>query len=223
MGQDQNEKVQSFIRHLSEKPWSDYSEADYSIQQWHNACLIHLHNGPPTSKAQCKLPIKTPAGVINKNGVSAALAALHGARSPLKAPADQKAKAESRLQNLSNQFKNQKTSSLSHHGVKGMKWGVRRGGGSRRGTARTTFEKHPKNLTSSELNKRIQRMEMEKRYNELNKRDVSHGERVAHDILTNVGRTVVTTLLTGAALYGAKKGLQSKLGQEAASLITKRK
>jgi hypothetical protein len=222
-----NQDVKEFIKHISDKPWSDYSEADYSLEQWHNACLIHLHTGPPTSKTQCKLPIKTPAGVINKNGVSAALAALHGARAPLKAPPDQKAKAERRLQTLSAQFKTQKASSLEHHGIKGMRWGVRRGrnasGKPTRGTSRTVFEKHPKHLTSAELEARIRRMEAEKKYNELNKRDVSRGEQLAGEILKNSGRAVATTVLTGALLLGVKTAVGKKMGSEAASMITKRK
>src|SRR5678815_5296719 len=82
---------------ISERPWSAYTESDYTLQQWHNACLIHLHVGPPTSKTQCKLPIKTPNGVVNRNGVHAASAALACARAPLQAPAEQKAKAAAAL------------------------------------------------------------------------------------------------------------------------------
>lgn len=91
------ETVVKELLHISEKPWSDYSEADYTLAQWHRACLIHQHDGPPTSKDQCKLPVRTPDGALNRNGVHAALAALHGARTPLKASADEKAKAEKAL------------------------------------------------------------------------------------------------------------------------------
>jgi hypothetical protein len=69
------------LKHVSEKPWSDYTKADYSIEQWHAACLIHLHQGPPTSKDQCKVPVRTPNGALNRNGVHAAAAALAGPRS----------------------------------------------------------------------------------------------------------------------------------------------
>jgi hypothetical protein len=124
------------VTHISEKPWSDYTEADYTIEQWHSACLIHLHTGPPTSKSQCKLPVKTPNGALNRNGVHAAAAALAGARSPLKAPPDQKAKAASALRRYYAQLGEEPPDSLKqsaivddilkHFGVKGMKWGVRR-------------------------------------------------------------------------------------------------
>lgn len=85
------------IHHISEKPWGEISEADYTLAQWHNACLIHQHVGPPTSKSQCKLPVKTPSGALNRDGIHSALAALHGARAPLKASANQKAKAAAAL------------------------------------------------------------------------------------------------------------------------------
>ena len=70
---------------------------------------------------------------------------------------------------------------IDHHGVKGMHWGVRGGKGTPRAgkTERTRFAKSPKRLTNAELEKRIKRMETEKRYNDLNKRDISAGQKLA--------------------------------------------
>lgn len=56
---------------VSDKPWSDFTEADYSIEQWRKACLI----GPDSaseSKADYKLPVREPSGTLNRNGVHAA-------------------------------------------------------------------------------------------------------------------------------------------------------
>lgn len=125
------------LLHISEKPWGEISEADYTLEQWHNACLIHLHSGPPTSKSQCKLPVRTPSGALNRNGVHAAAAALAGARSPLKAPSEQKAKAAAALRRYYSQLNEEPPESLMEHtdsvddilehvGVKGMRWGVRK-------------------------------------------------------------------------------------------------
>jgi hypothetical protein len=123
---------------LSTKPWGDYTEADYTIEQWHNACLIHQHSGPPTSKAQCKLPVKTPSGALNRDGCIAAAGALAGARSPLKASSEEKSAAAKALIRYYGQFDMKPTpmmmslahadmsSFLSHYGIKGMRWGIRR-------------------------------------------------------------------------------------------------
>jgi len=110
---------------------------------------------------------------------------------------------------------------IEHYGVKGMRWGRRRAR-SERSTERTVYKRAPKKLTSAELDKRIKRMETEKRYNELNKRDIGRGSQLAHEILTNSGRTVATTVATGAVLYAVKKAIEKKMGPGAASAITKR-
>jgi|SRR5580765_262516 len=390
--------VVDFIEHLSEKPWSDYTKADYTLEQWHAACLIHQHDGPPTSKDQCKLPVKTPNGAVNRNGVHAAAAALAGARTPINASADEKGKAaktlihyyhqmnetpppsllqHSDIENLLEhhgtkgmkwgQRKAEKRSAkadmkwqkniysikgavdihnnvadkmnngglarlnakypnlstnwgdaehkryfkayekmnedftaqavkevhgtspsgkltakldtstpdqwkvtvtpvdathavepvptlvmeveydkfgritlvknvrgpvtqqgdvktfIEHHGVKGMKWGVRGSGAKRTSSkSRTSFNKSPKRLTTHELEARIKRMEMEKKYNELNRRDVSKGSKVASEILGNSGKKVATTVLTGALLFAVKQAVKKKFGEEAASMVTKR-
>lgn len=82
---------------FSNRPWSDFGESDYTLEQWHRACLIHLHDGTPTSKAQCKLPVREPDGTLNRNAIYAAAAALAGARAPLDAPAEQKRRAARKL------------------------------------------------------------------------------------------------------------------------------
>lgn len=126
------------VAHVSDVPWSSYSESDYTLQQWHNACLIHLHDGAPTSKSECKLPVKTPAGVVNRNGVHAAAAVLAGARGGVHASSEQKASAMRSIVRLYGQLNEQPPDSmkqenrqdveefLRHHGVKGQQWGVRR-------------------------------------------------------------------------------------------------
>lgn len=127
------------VEHVSEKPWSDYKESDYSLEQWHNACLIHQHTGPLTNKNDDKLPVKTPSGVLNKNGVVAAAAALAGARGGVSASPAEKLSAAKALIRYYGQLDKKPSPKLlamvkhydvsdflSHFGVKGQKWGVRR-------------------------------------------------------------------------------------------------
>lgn len=238
---DNSSKIEKFIEHLSDKPWSDYTASDYSIEQWHSACLIHQHEGPPTSKNQCKLPVKTPNGAVNKNAVHAAAAALAGARGGVHASSTEKASAANALIRYYHQMNEEPPPSLlkhssieefiEHHGVKGMKWGVRNirnrvtvGKPSKRhtGTERTHFTKSPKRLTSNELESRIKRMETEKKYNDLNKRDVSKGSQLASEVLTNSGKKIATTVVTGAGLLVVKRAIKKKFGEDAASAVTKR-
>lgn len=102
---------------------------------------------------------------------------------------------------------------LAHYGVKGMRWGVRR----------KRKADNPKRLTDQELKKRIQRLETEKRYNELNKRDVSQGERLATEIITQIGRTTVVTVGTAATLYGIQRLLRSQgVDADLATQLTRR-
>lgn len=109
--------VTNFLTHISEKPWSDYTEADYTLEQWHNACLIHQHQGPPTSKNQCKLPVKTPSGALSRAGVHAAAAALAGARAELKATPEEKAKAAAALRRYYAQLEEEPPASLAQSAV----------------------------------------------------------------------------------------------------------
>jgi hypothetical protein len=113
---------------------------------------------------------------------------------------------------------------IEHHGTKGMRWGVRKKRSlSKDSKDKTRYKTASKKLTDDQLNKRISRMETEKRYNSLNSRTVSQGEKLAVEILSNSGRAVATTVITGAALYAMKKSIEKKFGEEAAIALTKRK
>jgi hypothetical protein len=107
------------LAHISEKAWSDFKKSDYTLEQWHAACLIHTHDGASTSKSECKLPVKTPDGTLNRNGVHAAAAALAGARGGLTGVSDdQKKKAAAALKRYYSQLDEDPPDSLTHQGVK---------------------------------------------------------------------------------------------------------
>lgn len=106
------------LAHISETPWSNWTKADYTLEQWHAACLIHTHEGTATSKSECKLPVKTPDGTLNRNGVHAAAAALAGARGGLKGvSAEQKTKAANALKRYYSQLDEDPPESLAQHGA----------------------------------------------------------------------------------------------------------
>lgn len=68
---------------VSRKAWGQFSESDYDLQQWWDACLIHLvPKSEYTSKEQCKLPIREPDGTLNENGVIAATIRIGQTKAP---------------------------------------------------------------------------------------------------------------------------------------------
>lgn len=109
---------------------------------------------------------------------------------------------------------------IAHYGVKGMRWGRRKTGTS--STARTQFVKAPKKLSTEELVRRIGRMEAEKKYNSLNRGDISPGRQAANEILTTTGKRVASTVLTGASLLAIKTAVDAKFGGGAGSAVTRR-
>lgn len=115
---------------------------------------------------------------------------------------------------------------LSHAGVKGMKWGVRknpRGGSSSSGRTPGRSKNGPsiKKLSDKQLDKKIARLKKEKELESLTGQEkikIFNGKKVANHILEsttkNVATSVATTLLTAGALYGAKKLIEQKWGVE---------
>lgn len=88
---------------VSNKPWGDFTKADYNDEQWQKACLYCdsdcLDDGTP--KQCCKLPVKEPDGTLNRNGVIAAYSALRGARGGVKGISDaEKEKLFAKLKTL---------------------------------------------------------------------------------------------------------------------------
>lgn len=61
---------------VSDTPWSNFSQADYTAQQWARACLIDTEQGAPDQKDRYKLPVREPSGTVNRNAVHAAAARI---------------------------------------------------------------------------------------------------------------------------------------------------
>ena len=98
--------------------------------------------------------------------------------------------------------------------------------GSRKVTAKgkSVYKASPKRLTDEQLQNRIKRMELEKKYNELNQRTSSSGKKFVSKVLNDSGTQVATSVLSAAGLYGVKKGLEGQMGAEkVAAMFPKKK
>lgn len=93
---------------FSNKPRGNFKESDYTLEQWHRACLIHLHDGELTSKEQRKLPVRQPDGTLNRNGVHAAAARINQVDVPL----SEKQKAARKLLRLYAELKEEPPESI---------------------------------------------------------------------------------------------------------------
>lgn len=214
---------------VSTKPWSDYKESDYTLEQWHNACIIHQHQGPPTSKSQCKLPIKTPGGAINVNGVHAAAAVLAGARGGVDATPHEKVDAASFLVRIYKKMDEKPPDSivnvlghsyLEHFGVKGMHWGIRKD----RSSVKTSSDhrkvselkkRRTPQLTNKQLKVVNERLNLEQNFRRLNPTRVQQGHAAAKSILAGIGTlsalvTLAQTPAGKAAIAAGKKAIKFK-------------
>ena len=111
---------------------------------------------------------------------------------------------------------------LRHHGVKGMKWGVRRK--PKRLEKKKKIKeniavpgkktKSLKELSDDELRSRISRLEMEKKYKDLMRSDnqikVSKGKAFVMDVLEKSGKNIATQTVT----YVLGTGVNKAAGKE---------
>ena len=138
---------------------------------------------------------------------------------------------------------------LEHHGVRGQKWGVRRSQKALRSAraqrkqegsseaksgkdvksvkkGKTRYSTKASKLSTEELKSRISRMETEKRYNDLNRRDKGALEAMATSALKQAGTQVLQNQLVQAGNIGAeaaKSGLKAKSKAQKAKRKTKNK
>lgn len=125
-------------------------------------------------------------------------------------------------------FVESSTNEITHHGVKGMKWGIRRNRRSKAASKRSkkvkrSRAKDTKNrrlLSNEELKKRIDRLELEKKYKQLSDEDLHPGRTMVRNFLQSVGGKVVTSAAIGSLAYAGKVAISKKPNlDEAANYI----
>lgn len=98
---------------------------------------------------------------------------------------------------------------LAHYGKKGMQWGVRKsssGGSSKKAAKRTTYKKPATKLSDAELQRRVKRLEVEKKYIDLNKatKTTNRGKSAARKLLSSSGGAFVSAVAGGIGSLAVK-------------------
>lgn len=111
---------------------------------------------------------------------------------------------------------------LAHYGVKGMKWGVRRGvvkPGKQRTSRedkvrakRKNAQRRRQTLKDKDLDQLVKRLEQEKKLKSLLDEDLRPGRTAAKKLLSNAGTKVAGTVLAGAGVWAVKTALEGGFG-----------
>jgi hypothetical protein len=96
---------------------------------------------------------------------------------------------------------------LAHHGVKGMKWGVRNRRSARERKARAkraAIKKRRRTLSDSDIKSYISRLQDERKLKELINEDLKPGRTAVKRIMTESGQKAAKTYATSAYGYALK-------------------
>ena len=123
---------------------------------------------------------------------------------------------------------------LAHHGILGMKWGVRRSeaqlararGHSSKPSddknevaARKAAVKNRRTMSDADLKKRIERLKLEREFKNLTEDDITPGRKYVSEILSASGKKALTVAAAGAT-YAVKTAMTKEFNlKEAAQYI----
>ena len=127
------------------------------------------------------------------------------------------------------------SNTIYHHGIKGMKWGVRRyknkdGTLTNAGKARLknngvkekrkTDSKNRRTLSETDIKRKIERLKLERQLKDLTDENVSPGKKFVKDVLSASGKKVLTAAAAGTMAYLVKSVMTKEFNvKEAASYI----
>lgn len=125
---------------------------------------------------------------------------------------------------------------IRHHGIKGMKWGIRRSEAQlarERGSGksdkvvkeqRKQVSAARRHLSDGDLRKAVERLQMEKKLKDLTNEDVSRGKTIASNILGQIGKSTITAVGTAVATYAVKAAMEQHFDiKDAAKFIKPKK
>ena len=103
---------------------------------------------------------------------------------------------------------------LMHYGVKGMKWGVRKG---RRKSSTPEHDDYKtahsktkvKSMSDAELRKRINRLQMENQYDQLTQKRKSAGQKFVSDVIRESGKEVCKTYVAKYMRKGVEAAIRA--------------
>jgi hypothetical protein len=102
-----------------------------------------------------------------------------------------------------------------HHGIKGMKWGIRR----KRGPAGTVSSNpgvSAKHLSDSDLREAVNRMQLERTFNQLSSERTAKGESFTKTLMKDIGKKQVKRIANSAVDIAVEQAIH-KIGVKAES------